>query len=147
MLVCVNFSREVYDYFKSYDLGAVADVLLDMYDFTNLPPVESKRYTEKRINVTNEAFISLYETLGPRNKKVSLARLFEFAYNMDVLVMPRFEILRTSAPELENKKVYLTLLSRAYRDLLSAEKISPSPALRVLIETLYTYKELAEAVE
>lgn len=140
MQVNVNFSREVYEYFKGYDLSGVANTLLDMYDFTNLPPTEGKRYTEKRLEITNEAFISLYEALGARNKKVSLARLFEFAYNMDVLSLQRFESLRLTTPTQDPRHPTLAFVNRAYRSLLDAEKVMPNSEVRVLIDAVYAYK-------
>ena len=140
MFVNVNFSREVYEYFKGHDLNQVANTLLDMYDFTNLPPTEGKRYTEKKLDITNEAFISLYKTLGPRNKKVSLARLFEFAYNMDVLTLPRFASMRVTTTAPDPAYPAFSLVTKAYRALLDAEKLCPSDELRTLVEAVYTYK-------
>lgn len=139
MFVNVNFSREVYEYFKEYDLSQVANTLLDMYDFTNLPSTEGKRYTERRLCISNQEFITLYNTLGPRNKKVSLARLFEFAYNMDVLSLPRFETLRNNT---KNDPLYkaITALDKAYRALLDAYKAAPSDDLKLLVDTTYNYK-------
>jgi hypothetical protein len=132
-------SREVVDYFNGYNLSQVADTLLEMYDFTNLPAVQSVRYAEKPVTITNETFIDLYTTLGPRNKKVSLARLFEFAYNMDVLAMPRFEEMRGTTSIVS--PVY-TLLDRAYRLLLQAQKNDDSAELKVITDAVYNYKEV-----
>lgn len=139
ILVNVNMSREVVDYFDGYDLSQVADTLLEMYDFTNLPPVQGKRYAERPITVTNETFIDLYLTLGPRNKKVSLARLFEFAYNMDVLEMPRFEEMRGMTTKVNPT---VALLERAYRALLLAQKEDDSNELKVITDAVYSYKEV-----
>ena len=139
VIVSVNMSREVADYFREYDLSQVANTLLEMYDFTNLPPVQGKRYAEKQVTISNEAFIDLYTTLGPRNKKVSLARLFEFGYNMDVLEMPRFEEMRVfTAPV---SPVY-SLVDRAYRALLQATKYDDSADLKTLTDAVYSYREV-----
>ena len=141
MLVNVNMSREVHDYFKDYDLDSVADRLLEMYDFTNLPATTGKRYSERKVNVSNEAFISLYKSLGPRNKKVSLARLFEFAYNMDVLALERFKEMKIGGVH----DPVPACLERAYAALLSAQKYDKSTRLATITEALYAYKKYKEA--
>ena len=138
MLVNVNMSREVYEYFKDYDLSAVADTLLDMYDFTNLPQIAGKREVERRVNVSNTAYIDLYETLGPRSKKISLGRLFEFAYSMDVLALPRFEQLRLTNPVKTDPTV--SLLTKAYRALLEAQKYDNSTELKEITSLVYGYR-------
>lgn len=137
MLVSVNMSREVYEYFKGHDLSQVANTLMEMYDFTNLPPVSGPREVERQVNVSNEMYISLYNQLGPRNKKVSLARLFEFGYNMDVLSLPRFEEMRVTKKDNPTH----TLVDRAYRALLTAQKYDDSMVLRQITELVYDYKE------
>lgn len=138
MLVNVNMSKEVFEYFKGHDLSRVADTLMEMYDFTNLPPVSGHREVERRINVSNEMYISLYESLGPRNKKVSLARLFEFAYNMDVLSMPRFEKMRVTKVSNPTR----TLVDRAYRALLEAQRYDNSIELKEITKLVYAYREV-----
>lgn len=137
MLVTVNLSKEVSDYFRGYNLDKVADTLLDMYDITNLPPCTLKRYTDKKINVTNELFIQLYESLGARNKKVSLGRLFEFAYNMDVLSMSRFNELREQDTSIDDPVP--KLLSRAYRALSDACRYDNSKELKDITSFVYDY--------
>ena len=138
MIVNVNMSREVYDYFKSHDLSKVADALLEMYDFTNLPQRVGPREKEVKVNISNEYYISLYNTLGPRSKKISLGRLFEFAYNMDVLALPRFESMR--AEDQHDNPTY-SLVDRAYRALLTAQKYDKTPELRQLTKLVYEYRE------
>lgn len=138
MLVNVNMSKDVYEYFKGHDLSRVADTLMEMYDFTNLPPVSGPREIERRVNVSNETYISLYESLGPRNKKVSLARLFEFAYNMDVLSMPRFEAMRVTKVSNPTR----TLVDRAYRALLEAQRYDNSIELKEITNLVYAYREV-----
>lgn len=139
MIVNVNMSREVYDYFKGYDLSQVANTLLEMYDFTNLPQISGAREKECKLNITNEYYISLYNTLGPRSKKISLGRLFEFAYNMDVLTLPRFETMRVTE-EVHNQTY--TYLDRAYRALLCAQKHDNSTELREITKLVYEYREV-----
>lgn len=139
VVVNVNMSKEVYDYFREYDLSEVADTLLEMYDFTNLPAVQSRRYTERQVTVRNPTFVELYLLLGPRNKKVSLARLFEFAYNMDVLELPRFNLMRTYA--VRTSPVY-TLVDKAYRALLQARKEDDSAELKEITDIVYNYREV-----
>ncbi len=145
MIVNVNMSREVYNYFKKYDLSKVADALLEMYDFTNLPQRAGKREVERKLNVSNEAYIQLYNTLGPRSKKISLGRLFEFAYNMDVLTHPRFENMRAQDQVDDNPT--LSLIDRAYRALLTAQKYDNSTALKYLTITVYNYREMIRSKE
>lgn len=138
MIVNVNMSREVYDYFKGHDLSKVADALLEMYDFTNLPQRVGPREKEIKVNVSNTYYISLYNTLGPRSKKLSLGRLFEFAYNMDVLALSRFESMRA---ENQNDNPTYSLVDRAYRALLAAQKHDKTPELKELTKLVYEYRE------
>ena len=138
IIVNVNMSQEVFDYFRNYDKSQVANTLLEMYDFTNLPPVEGIRARECKVTIENEMFISLYNTLGPRNKKVSLARLFEFAYNMDVLSLPRFNEMQIV---LQEKPTY-TLVDRAYKALLLAQKYDSSNELKQITNIVYDYRSV-----
>jgi hypothetical protein len=130
-------SNEVYNYYKGHDLSKVVDALLEMYDFTNLPQRIGPREKECKINVSNEYYISLYETLGARSKKLSLGRLLEFGYNMDVLSLPRFETMKV---EQTSDPTY-TLIDRAYRALLSAQKYDKSLELKELTKLIYNYRE------
>jgi hypothetical protein len=136
MRVAVNMSREVYDYFKGYDLSAVADTLLEMYDFTDLPPTSGRRDVERTVNVCNAFYIEQYNMFGPRSKKVSLGRLFEFAFNMNVLELPRFEIFK--ADKIDDPVP--ALLDKAYRSLLMAEKYDTSAELKQVTNLVYSYK-------
>ena len=83
-------------------------------------------------------YISLYNTLGPRSKKLSLGRLFEFAYNMDVLALSRFESMRA---EDQNDNPTYSLVDRAYRALLAAQKHDKTPELKELTRLVYEYRE------
>lgn len=142
MIVSVNMSRDVYEYYKDYNLDQVADKLLEMYDFTNLPAISMPREKECRINVSNEAYISLYETLGPRSKKVSLGRLFAFGYNVDVLSMPRFNEMRN----VPSASPVPGLLDKAYRALLQACKYDNSAELKEITDLVYKYKEVIKCL-
>lgn len=143
MIVNANLSREVYEYYKGHDLSCVADTLLEMYDFTNLPQCAAKidptQRKECRINVSNEYYISLYNTFGPRSKKLSLSRLFEYGYNMDVLALPRFDTMRIDN---QNDDPTPSLINKAYRALLLAQKYDPSPELKQITDLVYAYKEV-----
>lgn len=139
MMVSVNMSREVYDYFKEHDLSRVADALLEMYDFTNLPPKSGPREIQRSLNVSNEAYIELYNALGPRSKKISLGRLFEFAYNMDVLSLTRFESMRLTG-NIDNPTY--SLVDKAYRSLLMALKFDESSELKEITSMIYNYREI-----
>ena len=138
MLVNVNMSKEVYNYFKGHDLSLVADALLEMYDFTNLPQRQGLREIERKVNVSNETYINLYNTLGARSKKLSLGRLFEFAYNMDVLSLPRFNNMRVY----EKDDPTLSLVTKAYTALLTAQKYDKSPELEEITSLVYGYREV-----
>lgn len=140
MLVSVNMSKEVNDYFSGHDLSKVIDTLLDMYDFTTLPQIHGKREIERRVNVSNELYINLYNTLGPRSKKVSLGRLLSFAYDMDVLRMPRFENMKATTTE--HHDPVPGLLDKAYKILLEAKKYDNSNTLQKIVEYVYAYKEV-----
>ena len=145
MIVNANLSREVYEYYKGHDLSKVADTLLEMYDFTNLPQcttkIDSLQRKECRLNISNEYYISLYNTFGPRSKKLSLGRLFEFGYNMDVLSLSRFESMRV---ENQNDDPTYSLVDRAYRALLTAQKYNDSEELRELTRLVYDYREVVK---
>lgn len=143
MIVNVNMSREVYDYFKGHDLSLVADTLLEMYDFTNLPQRQGPREVERKVNVSNESYIHLYNTLGARSKKLSLGRLFEFGYNMDVLSLPRFNTMRVY----EKDDPTLSLVTKAYTSLLMAQKYDKSPELAEITRLVYSYKEVLRCNE
>lgn len=142
MIVNANLSREVYEYYKGHDLSKVADTLLEMYDFTNLPQcatkIDSSQRKECRLNISNEYYISLYNTFGPRSKKLSLGRLFEFGYNMDVLSLPRFESMRIT-DQYDNPTH--SLVERAYKALLLAQKYDDSEMLKEITRLVYDYKE------
>jgi hypothetical protein len=137
MLVNVNMSREVFEYFKDYNLSDVADTLLEMYDFTNLPQINGPREVERKVNVSNEMYISLYNTLGPRSKKISLGRLFAFGYNMDVLRLERFNSMKVDVYDNPTK----TLIDKAYRSLLDAQKYDKSAELKEVTQIVYAYRE------
>ena len=141
--VSVNFSREVLDYFEHYDLSGVADQLLDMIDFTNLPECIYKRTTYRTVTITNETFIALYNSLGPRNKKVSLARVFEFGYNMDVLSLDRFQKYLIEGADAPRSPV--NIIYRAYRALCEARQLDKSETLEEITSLVYSYyKQLKE---
>lgn len=141
MRVSFNMSREVYDYFKDYDLSEIAETLLEMYDFTDLPPTSGRREIERTINVSNEFYIEQYRLFGPRSHKVSLGRLFEFAFNMNVLELPRFEIFKTNKVD----DPVPALLDKAYRSLLAATKHDTSSELKQVTKIVYSYKEVYNA--
>ena len=135
IIVTVNLSREVAEYFKNYDLSKVIDLLLDMFDFTNLPACSLPRYTYKKVAITNSTYISLYNTLGPKNKMVSLGRLLEYAYNIDVLSLPRFEQFMQKQEDNTMQKAFTSALYKAYRALLDAQQFAPQQE-REYIDTL-----------
>lgn len=139
MIVSVNMSREIYDYYKGHDLSKVVDTLLEMFDFTMLPATQGKREVERRINVSNPAYISLYKTVGPRSKKVSLGRLLAYGYELDVLSMSRFDDLRRIVDDYDNPT--RTCLLRAYKSLLEAMRYDRSETLKDITNILYKYME------
>jgi hypothetical protein len=133
MRVALNMSKAVYDYFSSYDLSSIADTLLEMYDFTDLPPTSGQRDVERVVDINNEFYIELYNKVGPRSKKVSLGRLFEFAYNMDVLSLPRFEIFKTTP-----HSPVPALLMKAYRAMLDVQKYDKNAIFKEITDIIYT---------
>lgn len=137
MIVSANVSREVYDYFKGYDINNVVNTLLEMYDITHLPPITGEREKELRVNVENEMYLSLYKTLGPRSKMVSIGRLLSFAYEMRVLSLPHFQIL----PEVKKDNPVPRLLNKAYLALLEAGRYDESNALSSITNLVYQYKK------
>ena len=141
MLVSVNMSREVYEYYKGYDLSTVVDTLLEIYDITNLPPMVGKREVERRVNVSNPMYIEMYNRLGARNKKVSLGRLLEFAYNMQVLSLSRFDKMKI---DVKPDNPTHSLVDRAYRALLQAQKYDSSDELREITNLVYNYREVID---
>lgn len=142
MIVNANISRDVFEYYKGYDLSQVVNALLEMYDFTNLPQCAPKtdpgQRKECKINVSNEYYISLYNTLGARSKKLSLGRLLEFGCNMDILSHSRFHTMRVE--QRQDNPVH-SLLDRAYRALLMAQKYDDSVELEALTNLVYKYME------
>lgn len=139
IVVVANMSREVYEYYKEYDLSRVVNTLMEMYDFTNLPAITGPREVERKITVTNEMYISLYKSLGARSKKLSIGRLLEFGYNMDVLALPRFEEMRGSMTD-DNPTYHL--VDRAFRALSEARKYDDSAELKEITNLVYTYREV-----
>lgn len=137
MIVHVNLSQDTYEYFRGYDLSGLADTLLEIYDFTQLPAVSGKRFKEVTVDITNEAYINLYKTLGPRSKKVSLSRLFDFAYNTDVLSLERFNVFKSE----QYDDPTFSLANKAYKALLLARKYDDSSELNLLVEAVYAYRQ------
>lgn len=134
MIVSVNMSQEVYDYFKDYDFSDVANSLLERYDFTCLPQTSGLRNKEVRVNIVNPAYIQLYNTVGPRSKKVSLGRLFEFACNIDALndleIKPRD---KTDNP-------VPALLEKVYRTLLEIQKYTDDSNIKEITNIVRSMK-------
>lgn len=138
MRVAVNMSQEVYEYFKNYNLSEVANVLLEQYDFTSLPQTSGLRDVERVVDITDPVYIQLYKTVGPRSKKVSLGRLFEFAYNMDYLAKSKIQ------PTGRVDNPTSSLVKRAYIALLAAQKYDDSKELKDLTQLVYQYKEIVK---
>lgn len=137
MIVTVNMSKEVWTYFKDYLLDDLINCLLEQYDFTNLPamtPTERKNTVERKVNVVDPIYIQLYQAVGPRSKKVSLGRLLEFAYGMDVLSNPLFKV----KPIDRGANPAPSLIDKAYKILLDAKRYDPdNRELRLIVELIY----------
>lgn len=141
MRISVTLSKEAAEYFANTDLSTLIDNLLDVYDYTNLPAVSRPRYTYRNIEVTNEAFLSLYNSLGPHNKKVSLSRVIEFACDMDILATnpefackaPHQHISPSPTPamqqvqQVQRHKRLQSLVYKAYRALMDASSLYDTP--------------------
>lgn len=136
--VCANVSGEVAEYYKGYDINRVANALLEIFEFDNLPPMSGKREVEYRVIINNEFYENMYKTYGPRSKKVSLGRLFEFGMNMDVLKSEQFKAFKDEnylPPDLG--QIYL---NRAYADLKKAQRYCQDERLKQIVEALRFYK-------
>lgn len=142
MIVKVSFSKEVLSYFKNYDLDKICDLLLETFDITNLPPCELPRYTYRTINVNNENFISLSNSLGPWSKKLSLSRLFEFAYNLDFLSEGDYSSYLLSEKSVNAAPSVNQQLDKIYRLLLEIKKYDSSEELQSIISMVYLYMKL-----
>ena len=118
MIIRVQMSKEVADYYKNYNLDEVVNTLLQEIDFMNLPQYSGSREVIKDVNVTNELFIKMYDTFGPRSKKVSISRLLEYGYNRDFLSEYDIDTIENKEP---NK--IASLLKKAYTYLLEAAKL------------------------
>lgn len=146
MRVSINMPTRVYDYFKDYDFNDLVDCLLQQYDITMMPPttVDKNDRVERVVNVTDPTYIQLYNIVGPRSKKVSLARLLEFAYNMDVLSNPHFKVKPTGNTD----DPTASLLNTAYRALLSAQRYNPdNEELKDITSLVYALKEVIDGTE
>lgn len=81
-------SKDLLKYYADCDLSQVCNFLLDKYDITSLPQIESDTMTDKlhrRVKITNSLYDLLIDTYGPRSNKCSLARLLEFGRQIDIL--------------------------------------------------------------
>lgn len=134
MIVSVNMSQEVYDYFKDYDFSDVANSLLEQYDFTCLPPTSGIRDKEVRVNIVNPTYIQLYNIVGPRSKKVSLGRLFEFARNIDALSDLEIE------PRDKTDSPVPALLEKVYRTLLEIQKYTDDSNIKEITDIIRSMK-------
>ena len=136
--VCANVSGEVAEYYKGYDINRVANALLEIFEFDNLPPMSGKREVEYRVIINNEFYENMYKTYGPRSKKVSLGRLFEFGMNMDVLKSEQFKAFKDEnyiPPDLG--RVYL---NNAYAALKKAQRYYRDGELANIVEVLRLYR-------
>lgn len=135
--VCANVSGEVAEYYKGYDVNQVANALLEIFEFDNLPPMSGKREVEYRVIINNAFYENMYKTYGPRSKKVSLGRLFEFGMNMDVLKSEQFKAFKDEnyvPPDLG--RVYL---NNAYATLKKAQRYCQDKKLKDIVEVLRLY--------
>lgn len=115
----VNFSLQTFEYFKDYNLGEVADYLLSTLEYLSLPDYGGKRDVVRDVTVTNQEYIHLRNTLGSKSHKLSLSRLFEYAYNIDILASPLF----SPRPQVMRSNQSLAqALRRAYNALDAAVK-------------------------
>lgn len=138
--VNANLSKEIYEYYEGYNLSDVVATLLDMFDITQLPPVEGQRYKEVRLTISDPYYISLYRSLGPRNKKVSLARLLSYGYSVDVLSnTTKFVKILTKQDEIS---VSRAAVLRAYSYLSDARKAHSTQELIEIMRLVYKYAEV-----
>lgn len=108
--VTFALSKDVYDYYKERlrsadDWSVIADKMLSMYDITALPPTREEKYTQRTIFVSNENFINLYNEFGPKSKKCSLSRLFQFGRDCDIFALPEFTVFAKPVTPPEVRKI------------------------------------------
>jgi len=141
MKITFNVTQEVYDYFSCYDMTQLVDNLLDIYDFTTLPEASPNKTKQVRCEVHNLTYIAMYNAVGPRSKKVSLARLLEFAFNMDICNNPDFTLL----PIKDKHNPVKALITKAYNLLVEAAKQDNSTDLNYAMRHLLALKEVYDA--
>lgn len=124
MIVAVNMSKEVFEYYDQYgNWDELVNKLLELYDITMMPPVKGERYTQRKVNVTNENYIALYEQLGAKNKMLSLARLLEFGFECDVLSTSMFKNMTYKSVNTDSMKV-IEYLKNALSELSQAKRFA-----------------------
>lgn len=141
MTLTVNMSEDTYNYYKGYDLSNVIDILLDMYDITQLPDIEKTEKLTKQVKVfvQNENYIAMRSVYGARSRRMSLARLLVFGKEMDVKQFGRFKELHAAKSQLSPETEALSELKTAYKHLLMANSLTSSSVLKDFCEVLSGY--------
>lgn len=136
MVINVMISEEVYTYFAPYDLSKITDLLIDMYEIETLPQIATPTTKQVRLDITNPLYILLYNTFGPRSKKVSIGRLLDFAYNLDILSL-KPELATFTREYSEPTPITAdTHIAKAIEHLVKAMRIEPREIIKIVLEAL-----------
>lgn len=136
--VAVKLSYEVIDYFKDYNLSRLADLLLEQYDVTSLPSIHLDQMVQRNLTITNPYYIQLKQALPSTSPRISLSRLFEYAYTQDILANPA---PYASASRLAQKS-YIEYLQKARGYIRTAYNMAPGAMQSLLQELLSTINEV-----
>lgn len=141
MRVAANMSKDVAEYYEGYNLDEIVNEMLCRYDITTLPSTSMRRggqRVERVIDVTNEDFIVMKEHMPSRTKLLSLGRLLEYGYNIDILTNDDF-MQHVSLSQKEKKQVtYIEHIDKAISHIEKAVSLLPedSKQIRVLEDVI-----------
>ena len=149
--VTFALSKDVNDYYKDRlrsadDWSNIANKMLQMYDITALPPTREEKYTQRTVFISDQNFINLYNEFGPKNKKCSLSRLFQFGRDCDIFALPEFAIF--AKPTVSNKTKKIRAITATIKELTGLLAIdlpeynAQDDFLREVKEFLWTYREM-----
>lgn len=138
--VACKLSYEVIDYFHDYDLSRLADLLLEQYDVTSLPPISFDQMVQRNLVITNPYYIELKQAFPPTSPKISLSRLFEYAYTQDILADPA----PYSSAYKHTQKSYIDYLRKAKNFIRTASHIAPDNVQPLLQDLIATINEVTE---
>lgn len=156
--VSVNFgmSKDVYDYYSEYirtkdEWNKVANKLLSTYDISALPSTREEKYTQRKVDITDENFISMYYQYGPKAKCCSLARLFAFGKDCDIFSMEEFKsLVQTNSGPVSAKTKKIKAITATMKELTSLLAINlpeyekQDMFLKEVKDFLWSYREMLQ---